>query len=119
MLITRQATSVISKIYLYFCVLPVLEEAIKRRHLGTLEKAIERGNKSRFQDKIADVLQEAEELRQHLSRLNNIAHDVLEMKQSTISEMRSYKNPQPIIVDIMMATFLMLGEKEVYVQVLV
>ena len=94
-----------------------LENAIKRRHNGTLEKAIAHGNQSRFKNKFVDVLQEAQELRDHLVNLNNIAHDVLKMNQSTISELRSYKDPKPIVVDIMMATFLILGVKKVFVQV--
>lgn len=96
---------------------PALEDAIKRRHLATLEKAIKRGHQSRFQDKLKDLIEEAEDVRDHLKQINNISHEVLEMKQSTINEIRSYNNPQPIIVDIMMATFLVLGEKPVFVQV--
>lgn len=95
-----------------------LEDAIKRRHLETLEKAVARGKGSRFRDKLEPLLTEATELRDHLKQLDNIAHDVLELKQSTISELRSYKTPQKIVVDIMTATYLMLGEKEIYLQVI-
>ncbi|XP_052788215.1 lim and transglutaminase domain protein ltd-1-like [Mya arenaria] len=88
-----------------------LEDAMNRRHLETLEKAIARGEKSRFRDKLTKQLDEAKDIREHLLHLNKIAHDILEMKQPTISELRSYKIPQPIIQDIMRATFLMLGER--------
>lgn len=72
---------------------------------------------SRFQDKLKDLIQEAEEIRDQLKQINNISHEILEMKQSTINELRSYKHPQLIVVDIMMATFLVLGVKPVFVQV--
>lgn len=93
-----------------------LEDAIKRRHLETLEKAIEHGNKSRFKDKVTKQITEAEETRDHLRHLDRIAHDVLEMKQPTIAELRSYKYPPPVIYDVMKSTFLMLGEKKEYLE---
>ncbi|KAH3793407.1 hillarin-like [Dreissena polymorpha] len=84
--------------------------AINRRNLATLEIAIKQGHKSRFNDKLARLIEDAEELRNHIINLIKIAHDILEMKQSTISELRSYKSPPNIIFDIMRSTFLMLGE---------
>ncbi|KAL4227459.1 hypothetical protein ACF0H5_012903 [Mactra antiquata] len=93
-----------------------LEDAVKRRHLETLEKAVDRGQKSRFRDKVRKELEEAEQVRDHLKHLNTISHDVLEMKQPTISELRSYKIPPAIVEDIMRSTFLILGEKEVWLQ---
>ncbi|WAR30826.1 hypothetical protein MAR_033368 [Mya arenaria] len=65
-----------------------LEDAMNRRHLETLEKAIARGEKSRFRDKLTKQLDEAKDIREHLLHLNKIAHDILEMKQPTISELR-------------------------------
>lgn len=89
-----------------------LDDAIKRRHLETLERAITHGKESRFRDKVAKQITEAEDVRDHLKHLNKIAHDVLEMKQTTIAELRSYKYPPDVIVDVMRSTFLMLGEKK-------
>jgi len=88
-----------------------LEDAINRRHLETLEKAIERGEKSRFRTKLESLLEKAREVRDHLVQLNRISHDILEMKQTTISEIHSYKVPQPIVYDIMRSVYVMLGER--------
>lgn len=93
-----------------------LEDAIKRRHLETLEKAITHGKESRFREKVAKQITEAEDVRDHLKHLNKIAHDVLEMKQTTIAELRSYNYPSEVIVDVMRSTFLMLGEKKEYLE---
>ena len=89
-----------------------MDDAIKRRHLKTLDKAIDNGHRSRFKQKLTKPIQEAEGVRDHLKHLNIIAHDILDMKQETISELRSYKVPQMIICDIMKSTFLMLGQDE-------
>ncbi|XP_052220945.1 hillarin-like isoform X2 [Dreissena polymorpha] len=87
-----------------------LTYAINRRNLQALEIAIKQGHKSRFNDKLSRLIEDAEELRNHIMHLIKVAHDILEMKQSTISELRSYKSPPNIIFDIMRSTFLMLGE---------
>ncbi|KAH3793457.1 hillarin-like [Dreissena polymorpha] len=87
-----------------------LKDAINRRNLEKLEIAIKQGHNSRFKEKLSRLIEDAEELRNHLVHLNKIAHDILEMKQSTISELRSYKSPPNIIFDIMQSAFLMLGE---------
>ena len=86
-----------------------------------MKVAVEHGNQSRFKDKFAHVLQHAESLAEHLHQLQlsnqRVTHDVLRMKQSTITELRSYKNPKHIAVDVMVATFLLLGTKQVFVRV--
>ncbi|KAL4227458.1 hypothetical protein ACF0H5_012902 [Mactra antiquata] len=92
-----------------------LEDAIKRRHLETLERAIHQGYESRFREKVANQITEAEEVRDHLKYLDRIAHDILEMKQPTISEIKSYKYPPRIVEDIMRSTFLMLGVRPVWI----
>ena len=94
-----------------------LQDGIKRRHLETLEKAIEQGKESRFVEKLATPIKDAEDVRDHLLKLNRFAHNILEMKQSTISELRSYKKPPEVVGDVMMATFILLGEKRINVQV--
>lgn len=93
-----------------------LEDAVKRRHLQILEDAIKRGYQSKFKDKLIKQITEAETVRDHLKTLNRLAHDILEMKQTTIAELRSYKLPAQIIVDIMRSTFLMLGEKAEFIE---
>lgn len=93
-----------------------LKDAINRRHLETLEKAIAHANVSRFREKVTHLIKEAEDVRDHLRKLDRIAHEVLSMQQTTISELRSYKYPPQIVFEIMQAVFLMLGDKPRYVE---
>lgn len=47
-----------------------------------------------------------------LRRLERIRAEILELKQSTVAEIRSYQKPPPIVHTVMTATFLLLGHKE-------
>lgn len=103
--------------YLYIWLISELRDAINRRHIETLEKAIALAQSSRYIDNVAQLRQEAETVLGHLRQLDRFAHEVLEMKQPTISEIHSYKKPQPLIFDVMQATFLLLGEKDYHIDV--
>ncbi|KAK3599342.1 hypothetical protein CHS0354_009835 [Potamilus streckersoni] len=94
-----------------------LGDAINRRHLETLDKAIQHGHESRFKPKLENLIKEAEDVRDHLRQLNRFAHEILEMKQTTIAELRSYKNPPEVVKDVMTGTFLMLGERKDQIEV--
>ncbi|KAL3866265.1 hypothetical protein ACJMK2_043579 [Sinanodonta woodiana] len=94
-----------------------LSDAINRRHLETLDKAIQHGHESRFKPKLENLITEAEDVRDHLRQLNRFAHDILEMKQTTIAELRSYKSPPEVVKDVMTGTFLMLGERQDQIEV--
>ena len=47
-----------------------------------------------------------------LRRLERIRAEILELKQSTVAEIRSYQKPPPIVHTVMTATFLLLGHPE-------
>ena len=47
-----------------------------------------------------------------LRRLERIRAEILELKQSTVAEIRSYQKPPQIVHTVMTATFLILGHKE-------
>jgi hypothetical protein len=49
--------------------------------------------------------------------MKNYAHGILEMNQVTISELRNYKSPKPIVHDVMKATFTLLGERQEMLEV--
>lgn len=87
-----------------------LEDGINRRNLDILEPAIKAAKISDQEYKLSDRIKEAEELRDHLLTLKRFAHDVLDMKQTTISEIHRYSIPTPLIFNVMKATFLLLGE---------
>ncbi|KAK3607073.1 hypothetical protein CHS0354_027935 [Potamilus streckersoni] len=88
-----------------------LKDAIGRRRLDCLQKSITRASESKFRDKLHSLLSKAEEARDDLNKLRGFAHDILELKHSTIAELRGYKTPPKVIHDVMIATFLLLGEK--------
>ena len=87
-----------------------LSDGINRRNLDILEPAIIAAKSSEIEYKLLDRIKEAEELRDHLLTLKRFAHDVLDLKQTTISELHRYSIPSPLILNVMKATFLLLGE---------
>lgn len=93
-----------------------LKEAIARRNVDVLETAIDNAKSSEFSSNLQNHITEAEQLLAELRKLKRFAHEVLQMKQSTISEIHSYKNPRPLAYDVMKATYFLLGEKEDHLQ---
>ena len=47
-----------------------------------------------------------------LRRLERIRAEILELKQSTVAEIRSYQKPPAIVHTVMTGTFLLLGNSE-------
>ncbi|KAL3865454.1 hypothetical protein ACJMK2_042842 [Sinanodonta woodiana] len=88
-----------------------LKDAIERKRLDFLERAIEQAKDSKFCDKLKVQISEAEQQRDELKRLKSYTHDILEMKPETISEIKSYMKPPKVVHDVMMATYMLLGKK--------
>ncbi|KAL3865485.1 hypothetical protein ACJMK2_042870 [Sinanodonta woodiana] len=88
-----------------------LKDAINRKRLDFLERAIEQAKDSKFSDKLQVDISEAEQQRDELKRLKSYTHDVLEMKPQTISEIKRYQQPSKVVHDVMIATYMLLGEK--------
>lgn len=107
-----------SDIIIHTFVLGLLD-GINRRNLDVLERALHSAKSSEHEYKLRDRIKEADELREHLMTLKKFAHDVLEMKQTTISELHRYSIPPPLILGVMKATFLLLGEPSHHLQVCV
>ena len=74
-----------------------LKDAIKNRNLGDLEKSIAHIRKSGYEKDWGPELTEGEKLVHRLKRLEKLKAEILELKQSTISEIRSYGNPPPAV----------------------
>ena len=89
-----------------------LKEACQGRNLERLEKAIKDVKKAGLDQYYNVELSEAERLANRLRRLERIRQEILELKQSTISEIRSYQNPPPAVHQVMIATYLLLGYNE-------
>ncbi|KAL3865486.1 hypothetical protein ACJMK2_042871 [Sinanodonta woodiana] len=88
-----------------------LKDAINRKRLDFLERAIGQTNNSRFCDKLRVLISVAEQQRDELKRLKSYTHDILEMTPETISEIKCYLKPPKFVHDVMMATYMLLGEK--------
>ena len=97
--------------------IPELKEAIARRNVDVLETALENAKSSEFSSNLQHQITEGEQLLAELKKLKRFAHEVLQMKQATISEIHTYKHPRPLAYDIMKATYILLGENENHLEV--
>ncbi|XP_078702307.1 calcium-activated chloride channel regulator 4-like isoform X2 [Branchiostoma floridae x Branchiostoma belcheri] len=57
-------------------------------------------------------VEEGEKVLKTLKHLEKLRHEVLEMKQSTVAEIRNYGHPPPQVHTVMISTYLMLGTPE-------
>ncbi|ESP05146.1 hypothetical protein LOTGIDRAFT_227829 [Lottia gigantea] len=89
-----------------------LHKAMSKRELEELEKAMTFVKHHGFENQLASEMSEANKVLVRLKRLERIRHEILELKQSTVAEIRSYQNPPAIVHTVMTATFLALGHKE-------
>ncbi len=89
-----------------------LRDAIRRRHVGVLDRTIADVQSSPYAYQLNTQLEAAVKLRDHLKELNTYNHDILEMEQTTISELRSYQRPPTCVHDVMAATYMLLGHDE-------
>ena len=94
-----------------------LRDAILRRHPGILDKAIQDAESSQYQQELQSHIDRARALKDHQDELDNYRHDILEMDQACISEIRSYHHPPDGVHETMMSTYLILGYKEEQLEV--
>ncbi|XP_076105106.1 lim and transglutaminase domain protein ltd-1-like isoform X1 [Mytilus galloprovincialis] len=85
-----------------------LTDATVRRHYGTLDTAIKKARESKYEAKLKNTTKKAEEVRNEV--YSTWIHEILEMKPSTVAELKTYKNPPSAIFDTMKAVYLLLGE---------
>lgn len=89
-----------------------LRDSINRRNLEALEESVQQAKSSKFSHKLQPLIQKAEEEVADLKKTDKHAHDILEMNLLTVTELRNYKTPKPIVHDVMKATFILLGERQ-------
>lgn len=82
-----------------------------------MEIALDNAKSSEFSSNLQNQITEAEQLLAELKKIKRFAHEVLQMKQPTISEIHTYKHPRPLAYDVMKATYILLGEREVHLEV--
>ncbi|KAK6188847.1 hypothetical protein SNE40_004942 [Patella caerulea] len=86
-----------------------LRDGIRRRHAGVLDDAITNARDSQFSNKLKSHIAAAEKLRDHIWELEIHKHDVLDMDQKTVSEIKSYQRPPSCVFYTMKATYVLLG----------
>ena len=102
----------IDKILIIFIFISEIRDAILRRHPGILDKAIANVQSSQYRSELMHYLENAKKLKEHLGELNRFSHDILQMDQETISEIRSYHHPPKGVKEVMLSTYLVLGYEE-------
>ncbi|XP_060594103.1 hillarin-like [Ruditapes philippinarum] len=93
-----------------------LRDGRMRRHEGTLCKAVDDAENSRFQAALEPNIQRAREILESLQSLDIHCHPVQQMDQKTISEIANFNNPPHDVHNTMMATYLLLGEDRQFLQ---
>ena len=89
-----------------------LKDAMSRRHLGDVEAGVSNIKKKKLEKDYAIELIDADRLINKLKRLERLRKEILELNQSTISEIRSYQKPPPAVHQIMIAVYLLLNYRE-------
>ncbi|XP_074641536.1 uncharacterized protein LOC141899249 isoform X2 [Tubulanus polymorphus] len=89
-----------------------LLSAMDRRVLQDLEKAVDNVKKNGFEPALTNEMIEANKLLLQLRRLERIRAEILELKQTTVAEIRSYQKPPVAVHTVMIGTFFLLGHKE-------
>lgn len=85
---------------------------MESRLLKTLESAVNYVKRNGFEPQLAREMIEANRILFQLRRLERIRAEILELKQSTVAEIRSYSKPPAIVHTVMIATFLLHGHRE-------
>ena len=94
------------------CCVEELENAMVKRNLIEIEEAVDKIKKKGYEKDHFMVLSDADKLIQKLRRLEKLKKEILALDQRTISEIRSYQNPNPAIHQVMAAVYIILGYKE-------
>ncbi|XP_013404051.1 trichohyalin [Lingula anatina] len=89
-----------------------LRNAMVKRNLEGLEKAINNVKRKGFEVALAPEMAEANKLLLQLRRLERIRAEILQLKQSTVAEIRSYSSPPTVVHTVMIGTFLLHGHTE-------
>ncbi|KAI8519169.1 hypothetical protein Bbelb_024260 [Branchiostoma belcheri] len=89
-----------------------LVDAMKKRKLADLEKAVTAVKKGGFEVDMPEEMIQANKLMVRLKRLERLRQEVQNLKQSTVAEIRSYSKPPAAVHQVMIATYLLLGNPE-------
>jgi len=83
-----------------------------QRHLAQLEKAVAEADKKNLQKRLGLQLTMAKQMLEQLRRLDKLRHEILNLDQKTIAEIKSYSQPPEQVNKVMLSVFVLLGDAE-------
>ncbi|KAK3581413.1 hypothetical protein CHS0354_016274, partial [Potamilus streckersoni] len=89
-----------------------LINATEKKTLELVERAVDAVETRGFESYFPEELKIARELIARLKKIQKLMHEVMNLNQTTIAEIRSYGNPVKEIHIVMQATLLLLGHFE-------
>ncbi|KAJ8304235.1 hypothetical protein KUTeg_017818 [Tegillarca granosa] len=94
-----------------------LRDAVMRRRIDKLDKAIQKAKQSPFRRALYPNIRYSDGLRQQLIKIRDFGCSVMDLKQNMISELHTYSHPPTEVYESLKATYIILGEKEDMVEV--
>ncbi|XP_046544546.1 hillarin-like [Haliotis rubra] len=91
-----------------------VEKEMTKKNLKRLESSLNSIEASAIEDELqnSQVIQKAHRFLQQQKRLERFLSPILAMKNGTVAEIHGYKDTNPLIVDVMKATFITLGHRQ-------
>ena len=87
---------------------------MQMRHLGKLEEAIQEVEENGLARKLGLKLAMARKILERLRRIEKLRHVLRHLDQQIIAEIKSYASPPEQVHQVMLATFVLLGEDEAH-----
>ncbi len=90
---------------------------MQMRHLEKLEESIQEVEENGLARKLGLKLAMARKILERLRRIEKLRHVLRHLDQQIIAEIKSYSNPPEQVHQVMKATFVILGEEELKLNV--
>lgn len=89
-----------------------LQKACEEKDAGTIRNQIEQIRSSGLLRNLQDEVREAHYHLEFIERMPHGRQSILDMDKKTMSEIRRYQNPPPVLHKVIQGAFLLLGEDE-------
>ncbi len=99
---------IITIVMMYICL--ALTTAMSARNLQRLEDAVKRAEAAGLEKKLGLQLGMAQRVLEQLKRIEKLKHEIMQLNQKTIAEIKSYSHPPEGVHQVMMASFVLLGD---------
>ena len=101
-----------AELLVFFSLRNNLLDAIDSNQIELIQDAMQAVYSHGFEDELQIELIEAKYKIRKLRRLMTLRHEIMDLNQAALAEVKSYKDPSGLIRDIFYATFRLLGEKK-------